>query len=62
VKAWLVNAVVLGVAFGIIVGLIERSPPRGLIGGALFGVLIATYAAWRKWPSIVDRIFRDRGE
>ena len=59
-KAWLVNAIVLGAAFGICVGLLERSLARGLIGGALFGVLIATYSAWRKWPSIVDRVFRDR--
>jgi hypothetical protein len=60
-KAWLENAAVLGAAFGLIVGLLEQSLPRGLIGGALFGVLIATYAAWRKWPSIIDRLLRDRG-
>jgi hypothetical protein len=61
VKAWLENAVVLGASFGLIVGLLEQSLPRGLIGGALFGALIATYAAWRKWPSIVDRLRRARG-
>jgi hypothetical protein len=58
-KPWLENAVLLGTAFGIIVGLLEQSPARGLIAGAIFGVLIASYASWRKWPSIIDRVFRN---
>jgi len=57
-KAWLVDAVVMGLPFGILEWLwIGGGIGVGAVGGLLFGVVMATWAAWRDAPSVGRRFF-----
>jgi hypothetical protein len=57
-KAWLVDAVTLGVFFGVVKWLlIGGGIPDAIVGGAFVGVAMATIFAWQKVPSLGRRRF-----
>ena len=58
-KAWLVDAVVMGLPFGILKWLWIGGGGigGGVLGGAIIGAAMATFFAWREVPSVGRRYF-----
>ena len=57
-KAWLVDAVAMGLPFGILKWLwIGGGIDGGIVGGVFVGAAMATFFAWRDVPSLGRRYF-----
>jgi hypothetical protein len=58
VKAWLLDAVVLGVLWTLFYALFGHEHLAwAALGGAGFGITMASLAAWRRWPTFGRRLF-----
>jgi hypothetical protein len=58
VKAWLADAAIMGVAFaGLSIAFSGRDIGWSILGGALFGALMASLAAWRGMGTVGRRRF-----
>jgi hypothetical protein len=60
IKAWILDALLAGLPIGVVTGVVLGDGlGESIFNGALTGGVLASAAAWRKWPSPGRRRFAE---